>query len=166
MCNMILFHKRITYNKNTMILEAFRNDLWHKKKQFWRNARILFPSPAEVHFVRLMGGRAITIDAIRYPNENRFPLAIIYKRGKFLKSNFMQREVRVGGFYVDFAFIDSYSKKAIEIDGSDYHKDVVKESERDQYLNDRGWYVLHIPAMDLYRQPGRVQQKVMNYLAR
>lgn len=149
-----------------MTLEAIRRDLWYRKKQFWRNARIVFPSPAEVHFVRLMGGKAITIDAIRYPDKNNFPLTIIYKRGKFLARNFMRREVRVGGFFVDFAFVDAYSKKAVEIDGSDYHQDVVREAERDEYLNERGWHVLHISAMDLYRQPGRVQQKVLAYLSR
>lgn len=166
MCNTILFHRRLIYNELTMILESFRRGLWYRKKQFWRNARILFPSPAEVHFVRLMGGKVITIDAIRYPNVNRFPLAIIYTRGKFLRTNLMQREVRVGAMYVDFAFIDPYTNKAIEIDGSDYHKDHVREAERDEYLKIRGWQVLHISAMDLYRQPGRVQQKVLNYLAR
>lgn len=166
MCNIILFHKLLLYNENTMTLEALKRDIWYRKKEFWRNARVLFPSPAEVHFVRLMGGKVITIDAIRYPDKNRFPLTIIYRRGKFLARNFMQREVRVGAMYVDFAFVDPYTNKAIEIDGSDYHQDVVREAERDEYLKVRGWQVLHIPAMDLYRQPGRVQQKVLNYLAR
>lgn len=147
-----------------MNVAALKQSIWYKKKAFWRNARILFPSPAEIHFVRLMGGRAITIDFIRYPR-TCFPLTFIYSRGRFLARNFMQREVRVGGFYVDFAFVDPYTKKAVEIDGSDYHKDHVKEHERDLYLQARGWRVMHIAAMDLYRQPGRVQQKVFSFLA-
>lgn len=126
---------------------------------------MLFPSPAEVHFVRLMGGRAVTIDAIKYPG-TRFPLTIIYSRGRVLASNLMQREVRVGAMYVDFAFIDPYTKKAIEIDGSDYHRDVVREQSRDEYLKSRGWIVMHIEAMNLYRQPGRVQRDVLEFLAR
>lgn len=125
---------------------------------------MFFPSPAEVHFVRLFGGKAITFDFIKHP-KTRFPLTYIYSRGRFLKSNFMEREVRVGAMYVDFAFVDAYTKKAVEIDGSDYHKDYVKEHERDLYLNARGWRVLHISAMDLYRQPGRIQQKLFNFLA-
>ena len=166
MCNIILFHKPLIYNEYTMNLEALKRELWYRKKEFWRSARILFPSPAEVHFIRLMGGKAITIDSIRYPNKNKFPLTIIYNCGKFLRRNLMQREVRVGAMYVDFAFVDPYTNKAIEIDGSDYHKDHIREAERDEYLKVRGWQILHIPAMDLYRQPGRVQQRVLNYLAR
>lgn len=147
------------------ILERLKKRWWYAKKRFWRNSRMLFPSPAEVHFIRIMGGRAVTIDAVRYPT-TKFPLTIIYKHGRFMRRNFMQREVRVGGFYVDFAFVDAYSNKAIEIDGSDYHKDHVREGERDDYLKARDWQVLHIAAMDLYRQPGRVQQRVINFLAR
>lgn len=148
-----------------MNVATLKQNIWYKKKAFWRNARILFPSPAEIHFVRLMGGRAVTIDFIRYP-KTRFPLTFIYSRGRFLARNFMQRETRVGGFFVDFSFVDAYSKKCIEVDGSDYHTDKVREFERDNYLKSRGWDVLHISAMDLYRQPGRVQQKVFNFLAK
>lgn len=78
----------------------------------------------------------------------------------------MHREVRVGAYYVDFAFMDAYSNKAIEIDGREFHQDIVKEAERDNYLNERGWSVMHVAAMDLYRQPGRVQQRVLAFLAR
>jgi len=145
---------------------TLKQKIWYKRKQFWRNARILFPSPAEVHFVRLMGGKALTFDGIKYPNKNRFPLTIIYRRGKFLAGNYMQREVRIGGFYADFTFVDSYSKKLIEIDGEEWHIDQVRERERDAYLNDRGWFVFHINAADLYRQPGKVQQRVVQFLAK
>lgn len=146
------------------MIAAVRQQIWHKRKAIWRTGRMLFPSPAEVHFVRLFGGKALTLDFLK-STKTGFPLTFIYSRGRFLKYNFMQREVRVGAMYVDFAFVDSVSKKAVEIDGSDYHRDVLKEQDRDEYLALRGWRVLHIPAMDLYRQPGRVQQKVFEFLA-
>jgi len=147
------------------MLEALKKEIWYRKKEFWRNARMFFPSPAEVHFVRLFGGKAFTIDFIKHP-KTRFPLTIIYSRGKFLKRNFMQREVRVGAMYIDFAFVDPYSKKGIEVDGSEYHKDYVKDRERDLYLNARGWIVMHISPADMYRQPGTIQRKVLQFLAR
>lgn len=147
-----------------MIARSLRLKIYYVQKDFWRNNRIIFPSPAEVEFVRLMGGKAIVIDSIKHPN-TKFPLTIFTSMGRMLRREFVQREVRVGGMYVDFAFVTKYAKKAIEIDGQFYHRDIVKEQSRDDYLKARGWRVMHIEAVSLYREPARVQQRVLAFLA-
>ena len=151
--------------KDIMAFEAVRQQLWFTRKAFGRDIRMFFPSPAEVHFMKLMGAKAITIDAVKWP-KTRFPLTIFLTHGKLLRGSYMHREVRVGPYYVDFAFMDAYSNKAIEIDGAEWHVDIVKEAERDNYLNERGWSVMHIQAAELYRNPGRVQRRVVAFLAR
>lgn len=77
----------------------------------------------------------------------------------------VRREVRVGAMYVDFAFVTPYGKKAIEIDGRDFHRDIVKEQERDDYLRARGWQVMHIQALALYHNPESVRKRVIKFLA-
>lgn len=139
--------------------------IYYARKDWWRRNRLLFPSPAELQFVRIMGGRVITIDHIKHPDTG-FPLAIITSMGTALRREYVRREVRVGAMYVDFAFITPYDKKAVEIDGKDFHMDVVREQERDDYLRDRGWRVLHIRAADLYANPDLIQRRVIDFLAR
>lgn len=131
--------------------------------------RILFPSPAEVRFIELMGGKSVSIDFIKYPT-TKFPLTFFITMGKVLRSENVVRERRIGGFYADLSFETPYTKKLIEIDGEAFHGkeriDIVREQQRDDYLRSYGWQVLHIRAGDLYRQPSQVQQRVMNFLAR
>lgn len=147
-----------------MITATLRQKIHYKKKEFWRNNRMLFPSPAEVQFIRMMGGKAIVIDHLKHP-KTKFPLTVITTMGRTLKREFVQREVRVGAMYVDFAFVTQYDKKAIEIDGRDFHDDIIKEQNRDDYLRARGWRVYHIRADSLYRDPSLVQRKVIDFLA-
>lgn len=141
-----------------------RLHIYYVRKKIWRRTRILFPSPAEVRFVQVMGGRVLVFNYVR-STSTHYPLAIFISMGKILRREFVQREVRVGAMHVDFAFITSYGRQAIEIDGRNFHMDVVREQERDEYLNGRGWRVLHIQAVDLWRNPDAVQRRVIRFLA-
>lgn len=158
-------HSRFDYTKDIMIGRPIALKLHYVKKSWWRKNRILFPSPAEVQFIRIMGGKAIVIDHIKHPHTG-FPLAIITSMGKILRREFVQREVRVGAMYVDFAFQTKYDRKAIEIDGKSFHRDIIKEQERDDYCRQYGWKLFHIQAVDIYREPNLVQQRVINFLAK
>ena len=51
------------------------------------------------------------------------------------------REVKVAGFMIDFA--NPKFKIAIEGDGKKWHRDIVRETERDEALHRRGWFVQH-----------------------
>jgi very-short-patch-repair endonuclease len=42
--------------------------------------------------------------------------------------------------------------------------DVVAQFDRDIYLYERGWKVLHIPAIWLWNNPNKVQQQVLGFL--
>lgn len=124
----------------------------------WRRRRIWFPSPAEVRFIRLMGGVVVTVPWL---HRGGFPLAVVVSLGRILRSEHYQREVRVGSKYVDFG---NDVNRAIEIDGADYHRDIVAETQRDEYLASYGWQVMHIRADQLYRNPDRLLQKVRMYV--
>lgn len=143
--------------------------LWlkiHYVHNDWRRTnRMYFPSPAEVKFVRIMGGKTITISWIKH-YKSKFPLVFFVTMGRTLRRELVQREYRVGGFFLDFAFVDDYSKKGIEIDGARHHQDIVKEQNRDDYLRRRGWYILHIRAVDLWRKPDVVRKRVKDFLAK
>lgn len=138
--------------------------IYYAKKDWWRKNRMLFPSPAEVQFVRIMGGKAITIKRLKHPSTG-FPMVIFVTMGKRLNREFVEREVRVGAMYIDFAFATKYSKKGIEIDGAAFHRDIVKEQQRDDYCLAYGWKLLHIQAADVYSNPDLVQRRVDNFLA-
>jgi very-short-patch-repair endonuclease len=146
------------------MITKIRKWIYYKKKAMWRRSRILFPSPAEVRFVEIMGGRCLTIKSIRLSSTN-FPLTIIVSFGRTLRREMVEREVQVGAYYVDFGFITGAGQQAIEIDGQNFHMDIVKEQERDEYLSRYGWRVLHIQAIDLYRKPDAVRERVVNFLA-
>lgn len=120
--------------------------------------RLLFPSPAELRFIELMGGKIL-----RLPIRNRkgFSLVYIISIGKILREEKFKREVRCGAFYIDFG---NDIGRGLEIDGKKFHMDVVYEFERDIYLSERNWRVLHIKAADLWRQPSLVQRQVLSHI--
>lgn len=152
------------YNNGMSIAAVISHKLHYAKKDWWRKNRILFPSPAEVQFVRVMGGKAIVIDHLKHP-QTGFPLTIVTSMGKTLRREYARREVRVGAMYVDFGFVTRYSKKGVEIDGADFHRNIVYEQDRDDYCRQRGWKLLHIQAADLYRAPKLVKKRVIKFLA-
>jgi hypothetical protein len=132
---------------------------------FWwrRVSRLLYPSPAEVRFIRLMKGRVLIIPFVR-SGRSKFPLAIALSMG-YLKRELVEREIWVNGRYcLDFATPRSRVLKAIEIDGRDWHRDVVREQQRDEYLRSQGWQVLHVKAIDLWRKPREVYVTVNRFL--
>lgn len=138
----------------------------YKWRAAWRKRRrLLFPSPAEVELIRIMGGKYMTISWIRDPQGQHYPLTIVLTLGTILKREMIQREVRVGAMYIDFAVETPWYRKGIEVDGRLFHMDVVKEQERDEYVSQYGWRLLHINAGEIYREPDRVQQKILNFLA-
>lgn len=134
----------------------------YAKQWFWQHSRLLFPSPAEIRFIELLGGKVLTFDRFRH-HKTDFPFAIVVSLGRLLRSENMKREVRVGGMYIDFGNDLNWG---IEVDGRAYHKDIVVQQERDEYFENWGWRVLHIDATDLYRQPDKVQQQVMEFLTK
>lgn len=132
---------------------------YRTRSKWWRDNRLLYPSPAEVRFIRLMGGRVITIGRIKH-YKTKYPLAIVVSLGRVLTRQNFRREVLVGTKLCDFG---NDLKAAIEIDGKYYH-DIVEQVERDEYFAQYDWRVLHIEASMLWREPSKVQQMVLNFL--
>lgn len=122
---------------------------------------MLYPSPAELAFIRLMGGRTIEFRRIRN-RRTGFRLAIVVSMGKTLRRERVKREVRVGRCFVDFG---NDIGRAIEVDGNKWHTDVVHEMERDNYLAQFGWRVLHVRAPDIVRDPAKTRQVVHEFLS-
>lgn len=132
------------------------------RASYRRRRRLLFPSPAELRFVVLMGGKVLKIKRLRDPRTG-FCFALIWRRPRIFKHEFVQREVRVGPYFIDFG---NDIGRGIEIDGQDYHRDIVAEFERDSYLYQRDWHLLHIQAYLLWQQPDRVQREVVGFLTK
>lgn len=130
------------------------------RSRYWRNNRMLWPSPAEVAFVRVMGGRVITVPFCKHPR-NGFKLAWVLSLGKTLRSHKFQREVRCGSKYCDFG---NDLKWAIEIDGRRYHNDIVVQQQRDEYFAKYGWRVLHVDARDVFWNVNQTRDLVHKFL--
>lgn len=122
---------------------------------------MIFPSPAEVQFIRVMGGRVLVVPFFKHLKTG-FPFAVVVSMGKKLRQQQVGREVRVGGKYVDFG---NDIRRGIEVDGEAYHSDIVAQTERDEYFKKYDWRVLHIPARDVFRQPDKVREKVLRFLS-
>lgn len=122
--------------------------------------RLLFMSPAEAEFVRVMGGRLLVLSFVR-SRKLRFPLTILISTGPILRSEGVRREVRAGKYFVDFG---NDLRRAIEIDGAAYHKDIVAATERDEYLAYYGWLVLHVDAKSVFTKPYKVRRAAESWL--
>lgn len=125
----------------------------------WR--RLLFISPAEARLIQLMGGRCLKFVWVK-SRRTDFPLGLVIKRPKLFKNEHVKREVRVGRYYLDFG---NDIGRAIEVDGNDWHRDILADMERDSYLIERGWRIKRIPAHRLWREPDIVQRDVLNFLS-
>lgn len=144
-------------------MSALTNIIWKYRKvrgQWRRIRRLLFPSPAELRFIDLMGGTYTTINWIRRP-ATRFPLAIVWDIGPALKAEMFKREIKAGRYYVDFGNDIFWG---FEIDGQKWHRDVVREFDRDSYLYTRGWRLMHIEAARMWRDPDRVKYDILKFL--
>lgn len=137
----------------------------------WQNVsrryrRLIFPSPAEMRLIELMGGKVLRIKWLQDPH-TKFPLAIVINRGQLFRREKIRREAGYGRYWVDFA---NDLNRIIEVDGSPYHMDVVADFDREVYIKERCWQqkmearFLRIRADELYRNPNRVQQNVLDFL--
>lgn len=143
---------------------TFKNRYYRLRAAWRKKRRLLFPSPAEVEFVRIFGGRFHTTNLIK-DRRTGFPLTIITSLG-VLERELVKREVRVGKYFVDFGAITPYYRRAIEIDGKNFHQDIVHEQERDEYCGSFGWALFHIQAATVFREPSLVQREVLKWLAK
>src|SRR5579884_2187911 len=128
------------YNSNMSVITK---TIWkYRKIRSWsrRQRRLWFPSPAELKFIDIMGGTYTTIGWIKRP-ATKFPFAIVWDLGPYLKPENFEREKHAGRYFIDFGNDILWG---FEIDGQAYHRDVVAEFERDSYLYQRGWRIMHI----------------------
>ena len=172
---------------NSTVMERFLLRLNHStyslvnyyyrfRARWFRWNRMLFPSPAEIKLVEIMGGRAIAIQFIKHP-QTKFPLTFVLSLGKALKTQNFQREVKAGKYWIDFGNDILWG---LEVDGKNFHRDIVREQDRHEYLTsfcdkkckkncqrhaNLGWRVKHIPAVRLWLEPATVQSEVLRFLS-
>lgn len=131
-----------------------------------RQLRYLFPSPAELRLIELMGGHVLRLKFIKRPS-NGFCFAIVLNMGKLFNMERVKREVGYGRYWVDFA---NDLNRIIEVDGNPYHMDVVADFDREVAIKElcaRGKFearFLRIRADELYRNPNDTQRKVLAFL--
>lgn len=142
---------------------GLRFKYYKRRAALRRKRRLYFPSPAEVQFILLMGGTGWQLPWLRDPRTG-FCFTIIRDMGTVLTNELVRREVRAGAMYIDFAVTTPYYKKGIEIDGRAYHRDVLREQQRDDYVRQYGYNLLHIQAIDLKLSPQIVQRRVVDFL--
>ncbi len=75
-----------------------------------------------------------------------------------------KREYRVGKLMIDIAH--PRLKLALEADGERWHRDIVREFDRDSALERLGWDVLHFRYPELKDHPSRVKRKVRRWFWR
>lgn len=155
--------KCLCHNVTMNAPEILARKFYRTRSRYWRDNRMLFPSPAEVEFIKIMGGKTLTLGWLKSPKTG-FPLTFILTMGASLKAENVKREVRVGKYWLDFGSVTPYYNKGIEVDGAPYHTDIVIQQERDDYFRERGWQVLHIPARHIYNNPDKVQDQVLKFL--
>lgn len=135
---------------------ARARDAWSKRRQ------LMFPSPAEVEFIRIFGGRYITFSRVKDPDTG-YPLTIVTNLGVVLKRELIRREIRVGRYFIDFGQITPWDRRGIKIED---RLDVVKYQELDDYVRGLDWSLFHLEAAAVFREPMRVQQRVLEWLAK
>lgn len=137
----------------------------YRKRAAWRRLRRLwFPSYAEVQFVRIMHGRVWFSTMLLRDYHTGHPLTIM-SLGPVLKAERVRREIRTGALYADFMSVTPYSKRAVLVDGRRWHSDVALEQERDEYYARFNVTVLHVAAVDLWKEPNRTHDRVLKFLA-
>lgn len=133
----------------------------YSQKMASRRERLLHPSGPELEFLRIMGCSVIPLPFSKQRSTGK-PGVLVIMRG-VMRREHMEREVLVGGYCIDFG---NDIRRGIEVDGEHWHKDVVKEQERDDHLAKYGWIILHIPERRLYQEPGRVIRDVAEFLTK
>lgn len=157
----------IVYSMSQPLPHRTVYDRFMRWRSNWRRRmRLLFPSPAETKFIEIMGGLVLNVPFVK-SRRTSFCLAFVLSMGKVLKRELVQREVRIGRYFADFCVATPFYRCIIEIDGRYYHNskmDIVYDQERDDYLHERGWVVMRIPARRLWREPLRVRADVLKFL--
>lgn len=156
--------------QNKLVVTFYRT-----RSKYWRLQRLLFPSPAELQFIKILGGKFL-----RFPIHNRrtgFLFAVVFSLGKVLRNEGFKHEVRAGKFWIDFA---NDTGLGIEIQGRMWHSgNVLKEQFRYNYLSNfcvpkcryychdhlnRGMRIMYIDAKRLWHEPDKVKAEVLHFL--
>lgn len=157
----------VCHNYNMEFAERVYYKLKRWQSIYRREKRLLFPSPAEMKLIELMGGKVLRIKFLKDINTG-FPMAFVIRNSKLFRLEKIKREVGYGPYWVDFA---NDINRIIEVDGSHWHMDVVSDMEREIYIKglcERSKFdarILRIRADELWRDPNRVQMKVLQFLA-
>jgi very-short-patch-repair endonuclease len=139
------------------------------RSNYWRWQRLLFPSPAEIRFMKLLGAKVFTLPWLKL-SKTGFCFTLVLSRGSQLRQAGMKRELRIGRCYVDFGNSLNW---VIEIDGTPWHRDVVADFEREVYLQEfvrsqsRGREdvrIMRIPAARIWNNPRLVRHDVTRFL--
>jgi very-short-patch-repair endonuclease len=101
--------------------------------EYYRRKRLRHPEPTVIMLVEIMG------------------VEWWIRHGFF-------REYRVGRWYIDLA--NPKLQLAIEGDGKQYHMDIVREHDRDQALQRKGWRVCHFRYEDLKYHPEKCKSRI------
>ncbi len=143
---------------------------YRTRSALWRMQRLLFPSPAELRFIELLGGRVYRVHWLKHPRTG-FCFAYVRTLGRWLESEGFKREVRYGLYWVDLA---NDLDRIIEIDGRRWHStDVVADYEREVWIEQYCQRVrrnkaifLRIRAVDLIYDRNGVQRDTLKFLTR
>lgn len=139
--------------------KTLKRRFYRTRSAYRRRMRLLFPSPAELKFIELMGGRVVRFDWLHHPR-SKYPFAVVLSLGRILRRHHFKREVRVGSKFTDFC---NDLKYVIEIDGAAFH-DIVEMQRRDEYLANYECEVLHIPAVSIWNAPDKTKRRVIKFL--
>ena len=141
-------------------MNKIKSKYYRTRSAWWRLNRLLFPSPAELKLIEIMGGKITRLEWLKH-HQTKFCFAIVWSLGNAFKAENFEREKRVGKYFLDFGNDILWG---VEVDGKAYHRDVVKQFDRDSYMYQRGWRVMHINAIRLWNEPAKVQSELLKFL--
>jgi very-short-patch-repair endonuclease len=116
-----------------------------------------------------MGGKVVRIRPIR-DLRTHFPAAIVVSMGPIFRAEKIRREVRFGAHFVDFA---NDINRIIEVDGAQWHMDVVADFDREIRIKEhtRKYAVpgqearfLRLKAYQIINNPATTRARVRKFL--
>lgn len=127
------------------------------RRQAAKQYQRLFPSPAELRIIEIMGGKVLRINRI-ISQRSGLPMAIILSRGGMLRREHFKR---TGD---DLVLFSNDLKWGLAIQGAAYERNIIEAFERDQTLKENGYRIQYLPVRWLVNRPDLVRDRINQFV--
>lgn len=153
----IYFGGLFFYNE-TMKLTSYYSNLKRALTGWWQRFKDgLFPHPAEVRLLEVLGGITVTIGRIQRGGR---PLTFILSEGKLLKSEHFRR---VAADNKTVLYMNDV-QHVLAIRADDFKRDVIGEFEADEALREQGYRIRSIPESLIINNPRQAKLSIQKFI--